>query len=118
MAPEASILKSMKKLLQLPADYDHYDLDVMIHINSVFSTLHQLGVGPKDGFQITGEEEKWADFVGSDPRLNSVQSYVYAKVKLLFDPPSNAFLVTSLEKIISEFDFRLLVASEEVQNGN
>lgn len=111
-----SILDTTKKLLMLDADYDVFDLDVMTHINSIFATLHQLGVGPKSGYVITSSSDLWTDFTSSANELVSVKSYVFAKVRLLFDPPTNAFLVTSLEKICSEYEQRLLMAAEDLQN--
>lgn len=111
-----SILDETKKLLMLDADYDAFDLDVMTHINSTFATLHQLGVGPKTAFVITSSADLWTDFTDNINEIVSVKSYVFAKLRLLFDPPTNAFLVTSLEKICSEYEQRLLMAAEDLQN--
>lgn len=104
-----SILKSIKKPLGLPDDYDAFDEDVLMHINSVFSTLEQLGATPKGGFLVTGETEKWADFLGDIKQAMMVKSYVYLKVRLLFDPPQTSFLLDSIQKQISEYEWRLSV---------
>lgn len=114
---DKSILLSTKKLLQIPEDYDHFDIDIVTHINSVLSHLHQLGLGPKEGFAISGDGETWNEFIDDKLTLQNVKSYVYLKVRLWFDPPANAFLVSSMEKQLQEFDFRLTVAAEEIQNG-
>ena len=112
-----SILKSIKKLLQVPDGYVEFDQDIQIHINSVFAILHQLGVGPSEGFGITGETETWDDFEVDGVTTHHVRSYVYLKVRLMFDPPANSFLVSSLERQVEELDFRLTVAAQEAQNG-
>ena len=85
-----SILTSIKKLLGIAEDYEHFDQDIMIHINSAFSVLNQLGVGPKDGFCIDGPDATWSDFLCNDSRLEFVKTYVYLKVKLVFDTQSSS----------------------------
>lgn len=107
-----SILLTVKKMLGNSEAYDAFDVDIIASINSVFLTLNQLGVGPS-GFQITGDSEEWSDFV--DPaKYPGIQSYVYLKVRLLFDPPTNSFLVENIQKRIDEFEFRLNVQAEYV----
>lgn len=108
-----SILNGTKKILGIGAEYDAFDLDIITHINSVFSTLEQLGVGPEEGFMIMGDDETWTDFLGEDKRLNAVKSYVYLRVRLLFDPPANSFLVASLDEQRKELEWRLNVVREE-----
>lgn len=110
--PIESILDSTKKALGLGADYDGFDPDIVMHINSVFFTLNQLGVGPDGGFAITDSEDTWDAFLGGDPRLSAVKSYVYLKVRLLFDPPANSFGISAMEKQISEYEWRLNVHVE------
>ena len=112
-----SILDETKKLLMLDADYDVFDLDIMTHINSTFATLHQLGVGPKRAYVITTSDDLWTDFTNDTNELVSVKSYMFAKIRLIFDPPTNAFLVSSLENICKEYEVRLLMAAEDLQNG-
>lgn len=114
-----SILKSIKKLLGLDEDYDCFDTDVIMHINSVLMTLNQLGVGPERPFSIRGTEETWDEFLGEQYDYNMVKTYVYARVRLIFDPPSNAFLVDSLVNLIKEYEYRLeLQASFDRSGGD
>lgn len=113
-----SILISIKKMLGITEDYEHFDSDLIMHINSVFSILTQLGVGPSTGFSIKDKTDVWSDFIPDDPRLESVKSYVYMKVKLLFDPPLSSTVMESTNRMISEFEWRLNVQSEtKNQNG-
>lgn len=108
-----SILTSVKKLLGIDESYTHFDPDLIMHINSVFSILTQLGVGPPNGFSITGNGEKWDNFITKESHnLSIVKSYVYLKVKLLFDPPLSSAVIESINKQISEFEWRLNVAAE------
>jgi hypothetical protein len=108
-----SILTSVKKLLGLTEDYTHFDPDIIMHINSVLMVLTQLGVGPASGFTISDASAIWADFLPEgDTRFESVKSYVFMKVKLLFDPPLNSSVTESYNRLISEFEFRLNVAAE------
>lgn len=116
METTESILISIKKLLGIDANYTHFDPDIIIHINSVFSILTQMGVGPTNGFSIKGDEETWADFIVNDPESFSlVMSYVYLKVKLLFDPPLSSAAMDSMNRQISEFEWRLFVAADPAQ---
>lgn len=103
-----SILTSIKKLLGISEDYEHFDQDIIMHINSVFLTLNQLGVVPEYGFSITGKEETWDQLTFGDVLLEAVKSYIYLKVRLLFDPPTNSNIVASMERQISELEWRLL----------
>lgn len=109
-----SILLSIKKLLGIEGEYTHFDPDVIIHINSAFFILSQLGVGPPGGFRIKDETVTWDDFIQQSVNSNieSIKTYIYMKVKLAFDPPSSSALITSMEKSISEFEWRLNVAAE------
>jgi len=107
-----SILNSIKKMLGIAEDYDVFDTDIIIDINSVLSILTQLGVGPKTGFSISDASETWDMFIPEDPRLNDVKTYMYMKVRLLFDPPTSSAAISSMEKLISEFEWRLNVAAE------
>lgn len=110
-----SILTSIKKLLGIDAGYEHFDPDLIMHINSVFSILTQLGVGPPNGFSITGDSEKWNDFIAKEPNnFSLVKSYMHLKVKLLFDPPLGSAVIESINKQISEFEWRLNIAAESV----
>ena len=107
-----SILNTTKKLLGLPTEYQPFDEDIKIHINSVFANLAQMGVcARKDDkdicFEITGPNEKWTDFIQDDKLINNVRSYMYLKVKLLFDPPINGSLIESINRQINELEYRL-----------
>lgn len=110
-----SILQSVKKTLNLEADYEAFDQDVLMHINSVFSTLNQLGVGPALGFMIEDAGQTWDAFLGNDPRLNHVKTYVYLRVRLLFDPPTTGFHVKAMQDQIQELEWRLNVQREDTQ---
>lgn len=103
-----SILLTVKKMLGIAEEYHAFDLDLIIDINSVFLTLNQLGVGPESPFQITGDSEVWSGFA-NPKEVPGIQTYVYLKTRLLFDPPTNSFLVTAIEKQIAEFEWRLNV---------
>lgn len=110
---EQSILTSTKKVLGISADYTVFDLDIITHINTAFSTLTQLGVGPAEGFMIEDAEDVWPDFIVEDFQYNSVKSYVFLKVRQLFDPPQTSYLIAATEKQIQELEWRLNVHREE-----
>lgn len=107
-----SILQSVKKTLGLDAEYTAFDHDIILHINSTFGTLHQLGIGPANGFLIVDSSSTWDEFLGDNTPLNSVKTYMYLKVRLLFDPPTLSFLITAIEEQIKELEWRLTVARE------
>lgn len=109
---EQSILNSTKKILGLEPDYDVFDLDVITHINSVFSTLNQLGLGPAEGFAIEDDTADWNTFLGSDPRLNAVKTYVWLRVRVLFDPPASGYALEAMKEQIKELEWRLNVERE------
>lgn len=112
---EQSILKSVKKMLGLDASYTHFDLDILMHINSAFATLNQLGIGPENGFAIEDDSAVWASFYGSDPRYNAIRTYVFLKVRFLFDPPQTQYLVSALHDQITEHETRLSIYRESTQ---
>lgn len=118
-----SILTSIKKLLGIEADYKHFDQDIIIHVNSVLFILRQAGVGSDKPFSIKGDEETWSDFLGDElEELEAVKTYVFMKVKLIFDPPLSSSVMEAYKSFISEFEWRLNVESdeyeeEEIQNG-
>ena len=109
-----SILTSIKKLLGITEEYEHFDADLIMHINSVFMVLTQLGIGPDRGFTIKDDSAIWADFVPEEPVLEAVKSFVYLKVKLLFDPPLNSSVIESMNRQISEFEWRINIAAESL----
>lgn len=112
---EQSILTSTKKVLGIAADYTAFDLDIITHINAVFSTLTQLGVGPAAGFMIEDADAEWYDYIEDDIQLNTVKSYVFLKVRQLFDPPTTSYLIAAMEKQIQEFEWRLNVNRETTE---
>lgn len=108
-----SILTSIKKLLGITEDYEHFDADLIIHINSVFMILMQLGLGPKDGFSISDKTAVWSDFLGDNITwLDGTKSYVYMKVRLLFDPPQSGAHMNSMEELCDEFEYRLRLEND------
>lgn len=107
-----SILTSIKKLLGITEDYTQFDVDVMTHINTVFIILNQLGVGPTKCFSISDKEAVWSDFLGDDPEFESVKSYMYLKVRMLFDPPTNSNAMEASKRMIEELEWRLFVSAE------
>lgn len=110
-----SILDSTKKVLGLADDYTAYDVDILMHINSVFSTLNQLGIGPEDGFAIEDSSVTWDTYLEGDLKKNSVKTYMAARVKMLFDPPTTSYLIAAMEKQIIELEWRLNVVREETE---
>lgn len=107
-----SILDSVKKLLGIQADYTVFDADLIIHINSVFVILQQLGVGPSTGYYIEDASDIWDSFI-TDVDMHLVKSYMYLKVRLMFDPPTSTALIESMERIVSELEWRLYVVGSE-----
>lgn len=120
-----SILTSVKKLLGITEECKHFDTDIIIHINSVFLTLQQIGVGPSNGFSISDEYATWDSYLPEDnPSFEAVKSYIYLKVRLLFDPPSSSAVMESMKNMANELEWRLNVEAEtptarkeEDQNG-
>lgn len=102
-----SILNSTKKVLGLDAGYTVFDQDVITHINTAFSTLTQLGIGPVEGFMIMDDTEVWDDLLNGDKALNLVKSYVYLRVRILFDPPNTSFVLKALEDQMRELEWRI-----------
>ena len=108
-----SILTSIKKMLGITANYTHFDEDIVMHINSVFMILTQMGVGPESGFRIEDDLATWQDFTSDKLILESVKSYMYLKVKLLFDPSASSAVTGSMDRLISELEWRLHVAADK-----
>lgn len=107
-----SILTSIKKLLGIDEAYTHFDSDIIMHINSALMVLTQLGVGPEEGFMIEDDTSTWISFISEEnaAKIEAVKSYVYLKVKLLFDPPISSAVIESINRQISELEWRLNVA--------
>lgn len=102
-----SILLDIKKLLGLTGEYDVFDTDIIININSIFMVLNQLGVGPRRPYMISGDSERWSDFTDDISFVSAVKTYIYLRVKLIFDPPSSSFVIESINKQIAELEWRL-----------
>lgn len=108
-----SILTSIKKMLGITAEYTHFDPDIIMHINTVFLTLAQLGVGPSDGYSIEDDYATWSDFLPEgDKRFEAVKTYIYLKVRLVFDPPTSSAVIEAINRSIAELEWRLNVAAE------
>lgn len=106
-----SILTSIKKLLGITEEYEHFDPDIIVHINSAFMILNQLGVGPEEGFSIKDKSSTWDEFL-SGSNLEAVKTYVYLKVKLMFDPPLSSTVIEAIKSQISELEWRLNVSTD------
>ncbi|MCM1524235.1 MAG: hypothetical protein NC120_07220 [Ruminococcus sp.] len=115
-----SILTSVKKAIGgIPEEYEHFDPDIIMFINTVFSVLTQLGAGPAEGFSVKDKTAVWRDFMPDDPRLEFVKSYVTLRVKLMFDPPASSSVADSLKRTADELEWRIMMQSEkkeEIQN--
>lgn len=107
-----SILTSIKQRLGPSGLYDHFDPDIVMEINTAFFSLTQLGVGPSEGFSISDESAVWTDFTPDISEVEAVKTYIYLKVKLVFDPPLNSAVLESMKETIRELEFRLNVAAD------
>ena len=111
---ETSILNSVKKILGLQSDYTAFDEMVLTHINTAFSTLYQLGVGPQGGFAIDDDTKTWDDFIDGDISIvNACKTYVYLRTRLLFDPPPTSFALQSMKEQLTEYEWRISALREE-----
>lgn len=108
-----SILDSTKKILGFVADNTAFDADVIMHINTVFSDLEQLGIGPAEGFAIEDATPTWEDYLGTDLRLNNIKSYTYLRVRMLVDPPATSYLLNAMKDQIRELEWRINVRRED-----
>lgn len=112
-----SILTSIKKMLGIAEEYEHFDQDLIMHINSVFMVLNQLGVGPAEGFSISDKNATWDEFISTTKNLNAVKSYIFLKVRLLFDPPTSSAVMDCINRSISEYEWRLNVEVEDTKTS-
>ena len=115
---EESILKTIKQLIGCPDDFEQFDLDLMIHINSAFATLTHLGVGPKEGYRITGADNVWREFEDDAQKLSLIKDYVYIKTRLLFDPPTSGSLMDSLKEQLKEMEWRLYMLYDPISEDD
>lgn len=113
-----SILQTIKKMLGLDETYIPFDQDIIVLINAVFMTLHQLGIGPEEGFVIKDYRARWSDFITNENQiqLHAVQEYVYMKVRMVFDPPGNSFVMDALKQQCQELEWRMNVQAESVKD--
>jgi hypothetical protein len=109
---EESILTSTKKILGIAEDYTEFDLDIITHINASFGVLNQLGLGEESGFFIDDASSVWTDYIGQSPVLSLIRTYVFLKVRFLFDPPATSFLITAVEEQINQHEWRISVFRE------
>ena len=112
-----SILDTVKTLLGIQPEYTHFDNEIILNINSTMMTLNQLGVGPTEGFFITGSTQTWKDFIGDRKDIDAVKILVYLKTRLTFDPPQPGYLVDAITKQIDEISWRLILQTENVKEG-
>jgi len=110
---EDSILTSTKKILGIAEEYTAFDFDIVTHINTAFFTLTQLGIGPTNGFMIEDESATWSSYISNDLQLNSVKTYIYLRVRLLFDPPTMSYVLTAFHDQLHELEWRLSVHRED-----
>ena len=111
-----SVLNSIKKLLGIQESYTIFDADLIMHINSTFAMLNQIGIGPKEGFMIEDSYTTWDEYI-TQANESMVKSYIYLKVRLLFDPPSNNSLTESINRQLSELEWRLLLVGDTPTEG-
>lgn len=114
--PKGSILRTVKRLVNVELDYDAFDEELILHINSVFGNLHQIGVGPETPYSIVDDKNLWTEFISGEENINSVKTYMGLKVRLIFDPPSTSFGIEAMKKNAEEFEWRLQIASEKPQD--
>lgn len=110
-----SILTTIKKLLGIEEDYTQFDPDIIVYINSVLVSLKRLGVGPATGFSITDKSKTWTDYLGPDIMPGDIQSYMYLKVRLVFDPPSSSSLIDAIERQIKELEWQIQIDFDSVE---
>lgn len=115
-----SILTSVKKVLGIPSDYEHFDRDILLHLNTVMSILNQLGVGPEEGFIVEDDSTLWSDLFDGDIDTNKmmyVKSYVCLRVRLLFDPPTSSGAIDAMERQMRELEWRITVTRDPRDNS-
>ena len=111
-----SIVVTIKKMLGLDDEYTPFDADVIVHINTAIMTLTQMGVGPKEGYEVLDYDQTWTDFLGDMVKmLGAVKTYIYLQVKMVFDPPNNSFVMDAYKQQCEQLLFRLNVNAESQQ---
>lgn len=114
---DASILKTVAKLIGGEENAEYFNMDLIMAINTALSFLTQLGVGPEDGFSIVDDSATWQDFIGDDKRLNMVISYVAMKAGLIFDPPTSGVIREMKESLVAEMEWRSFIAADPASYG-
>jgi hypothetical protein len=114
----ASILDTVKKALNLDVGNNDFDLDVTMHINSVFGFLRQMGIGPSDGFVIEDNTTLWSNYTTNIVKLAPIKTYMFLKIRLWFDPPQAAKTIDAMERQIVELEARLNMIGEEINPPN
>lgn len=104
-----SILDSIKKMLGMEPNYEHFDADLILYINATFNILNQLGVGPKEGFNIKDRTNKWTEYIEDIEKIEMIKTYIYMKVKIMFDPSLTSSVNETMKEIIKELEWRLNV---------
>lgn len=113
-----SILLSIKSLLGLSDDYDAFDSEILMHINSAISVVSQLGVPIADGYTVTSPEDKWGDIIPPNTNLEMLKTLIFFKTKKAFDPPQNGTAMSALDSQISELEWRVNVEVDTGGNNN
>lgn len=111
--PRKSIMLSTKKNVGIAEHDDSFDLDLIMNINTALAFAHQLGVGPELGFEINGPEETWLEFLGSEsPLLNPVKTYIWLRVRMMFDPPQTSYHIKAANDLLREHEARIIMQRE------
>lgn len=110
---QESILLTIKQMLGIPSEYSVFDEELAVYINTVIAALRQLGVGPENGFAITGENESWEDYIGDTSMYENVKAYIYLKVRMMFDPPSSSFVLDAFKSQAAEIEWRIYIQADE-----
>ena len=111
-----SILNSIKKVLGIYEEDTSFDVDIIMHINTVFMTLRQIGIGPSEGFSITDSKDIWSEYLSDLALIESVKTYIALKVRLIFDPPASSAIIEAMNRTISELEWRLNVQADYDQS--
>ena len=112
MVEKTSILFTIKKMLGIDENYDVFDTDIVVFINSAMMTLQQIGVGPVEGFRVTDRNQTWSEFLPSKKMMEATKTYIYLCVKMVFDPPSNSYVMDAMKQQKEELEWRLREQAE------
>ena len=109
---QESILSTIKKLIGFEDDYTQFDIDLIIHINTAFASLAQIGSNLKEGFSITDKNNLWSEYTTNTAILEPVKMYVYLKTKMVFDPPASSMVIETVKQTINELEFRIQISAD------